>query len=244
MNAISINRVLNAGSFRIPSIPRLDSPTKEPRLPNVEDTQSVESNPRSTKDTVKDTVEISAVGRAKASATGKRDLASKNNDDSGKATNLSDEEKTQVQELQKVDRQTRAHEQAHLSASGGLARGGASFNFTKGPDGRLYAVGGEVSIDTAPVSGDPDATIRKADTIRRAALAPSEPSSQDKAVAAQAAKMANESRAEKLREKQSDSLDENTDVNEAPKSPIEKNVNLEKTFNPEKAIGDLLDLVA
>jgi hypothetical protein len=54
----------------------------------------------------------------------------------------------------------------------------------------LYATGGEVQIDTSPISGDPEATIRKAETIRRAALAPASPSDQDRRVAAMAARMA------------------------------------------------------
>ncbi len=57
----------------------------------------------------------------------------------------------------------------------------------KGPDGLNYAVGGEVAIDTSPVSGDPEATLRKAQIIRAAASAPAEPSPQDRRVAAQAA---------------------------------------------------------
>ena len=68
----------------------------------------------------------------------------------------------------------RAHEQAHLAAAGGIAKGGASFQTTTGPDGKQYAVGGEV------------ATILKARQIRRAAQAPLEPSAQDRLVAASA----------------------------------------------------------
>jgi hypothetical protein len=73
-------------------------------------------------------------------------------------------------------------------------RSGASFSYQRGPDGRFYAVGGEVSIDTSPVPGDPQATASKAEQIQRAALAPAQPSGQDRAVAAQAARMAMEAR--------------------------------------------------
>ena len=66
----------------------------------------------------------------------------------------------------------RAHEQAHLAAAGPYANGAPTFEFQTGPDGRQYAVGGEVSIDTSPVPGDPEATVRKAQTVKRAALAP------------------------------------------------------------------------
>ena len=109
---------------------------------------------------------------------------------------LSTEEKKQLEQLQARDREVRAHEAAHKAAAGSLARGGASFEFENGPDGRRYAVGGEVSIDTAKVSGDPQATLRKAQTIRAAANAPAQPSAQDRAVAAQATQMEAEARQE------------------------------------------------
>lgn len=102
----------------------------------------------------------------------------------------------QVETLKARDREVRAHEQAHLSAAGGIAISGAQFQYTSGPDGKRYATGGEVSIDTSTVPGDPQATLRKAETIRRAALAPAHPSSQDYKVAAKAAAMANKASAE------------------------------------------------
>ena len=92
-------------------------------------------------------------------------------------------------ELRARDTEVRQHERAHLAAAGSLARGGAQLDFVTGPDGRQYAVGGEVSLDTSPVPNDPEATIQKAQTVRRAALAPAQPSSQDQRVAAQATQM-------------------------------------------------------
>ena len=112
---------------------------------------------------------------------------------------LSEADKQQIEQLRVRDRQVRAHEQAHLSAAGGLAKGGASFSTQTGPDGKLYAVGGEVSVDTSSVSNDPEATIAKAQQVRRAALAPADPSAQDIAVAAQATIQEQDARAE-LRE--------------------------------------------
>lgn len=109
---------------------------------------------------------------------------------------LTDEERQQVEQLQKRDTEVRRHEQAHKAAAGQFARGGATFETQTGPDGRSYAVGGEVSIDTSPVEGDPQATIRKMQQIQAAALAPAEPSSQDRQVAAQAARAAQQARAE------------------------------------------------
>ncbi|MCW8906438.1 MAG: putative metalloprotease CJM1_0395 family protein [Sedimenticola sp.] len=108
---------------------------------------------------------------------------------------------SELKSLQSLDRAVRAHEQAHLAVAGHYATSGANLQYRKGPDGRQYAVAGEVSIDTSPVSGDPEATIRKAEVIRRAALAPSNPSGQDRRVAAEAVRMALEARLEQQREK-------------------------------------------
>lgn len=105
-------------------------------------------------------------------------------------------ESREVKRLQARDREVRAHEMAHIAAGGQYVRGGASFQYQRGPDGTLYAVGGEVSIDAGAVPSDPDATLKKADVIRRAALAPADPSSQDRRVAAEAGRMAAEARME------------------------------------------------
>ncbi len=109
-------------------------------------------------------------------------------------------ERDQIQELAARDREVRAHEQAHAAVAGQYA-GSPTYSFVRGPDGVSYAVGGEVSIDTSPIPGDPEATLRKAQQLRRAANAPADPSSQDGSVAAQAAQMEQQARAE-LREQQ------------------------------------------
>lgn len=112
----------------------------------------------------------------------------------GKA--LSEDQLRQLESLRSRDREVRAHEAAHQAAAGGLATGGASFSYQRGPDGNLYAIGGEIHIDTSAVPGDPEATLRRAETIMRAALAPADPSGQDRQVAAQAARTAAEARSE------------------------------------------------
>lgn len=112
-----------------------------------------------------------------------------------KAKELTAQEQQQVLQLQQIDRQVRAHEQAHLSVGAELARGGASFSYQTGPDQQRYAVAGEVSIDVSP-AGTPQETIPKAEHIRAAALAPADPSAQDQSVAAQAERMASETRME------------------------------------------------
>jgi hypothetical protein len=109
---------------------------------------------------------------------------------------LSPDAERQVQKLKERDREVRAHEQAHIAAGGQYVSGGASFSFQSGPDGRQYAVGGSVQIDCSPVSGNPEATEEKARTVRRAALAPANPSASDQNVAAKAAIMESKARSE------------------------------------------------
>lgn len=91
----------------------------------------------------------------------------------------------EVRRLQARDAEVRAHERAHAAAGGGLA-GAPSYQFERGPDGRSYAVAGEVSIDISDVSDNPQATVQKMMQVKRAALAPQSPSDADRAIAAMA----------------------------------------------------------
>jgi hypothetical protein len=111
------------------------------------------------------------------------------------AGELSQEDAAQIAKLKQRDREVRQHEMAHLAASGGLATSGASYTYQKGPDGVNYAIGGEVSIDTSP-GKTPEETIQRARTISAAALAPADPSGQDRAIAAQAAQLAQQASVE------------------------------------------------
>ena len=126
---------------------------------------------------------------------------------------LSDSEQKELQELQRRDAEVNAHEQAHLASAGNLAQGPVNFDYETGPDGNRYAVGGDVSIDTSEVPGDPQATLLKAQKIRRAASAPVDPSPQDRAVAAEASRMEVKARmeiSEQARTKQQQYIDENS----------------------------------
>lgn len=129
-----------------------------------------------------------------------------------------------IEQLAARDREVRAHEQAH-AAAGGQYAGSPTYTYQRGPDGISYAVGGEVSIDTSPIPNDPEATLRKAELIARAASAPAEPSGQDRVVAAQAAKMAQQARVEINRqqlEKQKDKVEKTESTNEGKLSGQEK----------------------
>jgi len=107
---------------------------------------------------------------------------------------LSEEEKQTVDQLRKRDTQVRRHEQAHLVAAGQHAIGSAQYTYQIGPDGQRYAIGGEVQVDMAPVRGDPDATLRKAQQLQQAALAPVDPSGADRNAAMAAAQMVQQAR--------------------------------------------------
>jgi hypothetical protein len=109
---------------------------------------------------------------------------------------LTPEEQQQVQELKARDQEVRVHEAAHVAAGGAYVTGGPTYTYQTGPDGKSYAIGGEVGIDTSEVEGDPKATIRKMQTVVAAALAPAEPSGQDQKVAAAARQKEAQARAE------------------------------------------------
>jgi len=102
----------------------------------------------------------------------------------------------QLQQLQARDREVRAHEAAHVAAGGRFVTGGPSYTYQRGPNGRFYAIGGEVSIDVSAVPSNPQATLDKAEVVRRAALAPAQPSPQDLRVASNATRLASRARIE------------------------------------------------
>lgn len=130
-----------------------------------------------------DRVTLSDEARARG---GEKDGKQAANGGPGKAK-LTPEQQREVAWLQARDRHVRQHEAAHQAAGGALA-GGASFSYQTGPDGRSYAVGGEVPISIR--SGrTPDETIANARQARRAALAPADPSAADLGVAAEATRI-------------------------------------------------------
>lgn len=101
----------------------------------------------------------------------------------------------EIEALKARDQEVRAHEQAHQGVGGRYASA-PSFTLSRGPDGKGYATGGEVQIDITPIAGDPAATVRKMQQVRSAALAPAEPSGQDRSVAARASQLEAEARSE------------------------------------------------
>jgi hypothetical protein len=127
-------------------------------------------------------------------------------DDSGQAEGplkkLTPEEEAEVRKLAQRDQEVKAHEQAHVAASGGLA-GSPKYEYQTGPDGQKYAVGGEVSISRSG-SSDTDKALSEAEAVKRGALAPAQPSSQDLAVAAGAEADIRQLQAKQAKEEQAE----------------------------------------
>ena len=133
-------------------------------------------------------------------------------------------EQQQLSELKQRDAEVRAHEQAHASLGGQYASS-PQYEYERGPDGRRYAVSGEVSIDISEASS-PEETIRKAQQVKSAALAPAEPSEQDLRVATEATQIALEARteiasenAEKAQESYNRAIPEAQKNEEKPQNP-------------------------
>ena len=97
---------------------------------------------------------------------------------------LSEDEERLVIDLQARDSEVRTHEAAHQAAGGGMT-GAATFTYQQGPDGKMYAIGGEVSI-SMKTGSTPEETIANARQIITSAMAAGNPSPQDHAVAASA----------------------------------------------------------
>ena len=150
----------------------------------------------------------------------------------GSVTQLTDEQLKVVQELEARDREVRQHEQAHASV-GGQHTGAPSLEYTRGPDGRMYATGGEVSVDTSAVANDPQATIEKMRTVIAAALAPVEPSTQDRQVAAKAQALLTEALASLSLEENAQEQDE-SDKTDA----VKEGGQAESGMSPNRASRD------
>ncbi len=152
-----------------------------------------------------DKVTLSQEGKERASMS-KSHAIDKKNPSNEDAIILDKQNLSQLQQLKLRDVEVRTHEQAHLSAAGQYARGGASYTYRKGPDGGSYAVAGKVNIDVTKESS-PEATIPKMQTIKRAALAPANPSGADRRIASQANVKEAQARQELLQVQQDEFLD-------------------------------------
>ena len=123
--------------------------------------------------------------------------------DSSNVNELNPSEKQMLGELQARDAEVRQHEAAHKAA--GAPTGAASYTYQKGPDGRMYAIGGEVSV-TMKSGSTPEETIANAQAVIASAMAPADPSPQDHAVASSARMMMLKAQQEKAKETQEQAM--------------------------------------
>ena len=93
--------------------------------------------------------------------------------------------------------------------------------YERGPDGRQYAISGEVDIDLSKPA-EPGEALKKALVVQRAALAPAQPSAQDRAVAAEAAQMATQARAELQQQKAEERRAADDIPDSTASSPVEQ----------------------
>jgi len=103
------------------------------------------------------------------------------------ANGLDAADKDLIKRLQERDQVVRAHEAAHMAVAGDMAVGGPQYHYQIGPDGKAYAIGGSVSIDTSVDYSDPEAAAAKARKIQAAANAPGADSVADSSVASRGA---------------------------------------------------------
>lgn len=141
-----------------------------------------------------------------------KELQNKQSIKSAASQELTEGEEQLVKDLSTRDAEVRAHESAHQAAGGGMT-GAASFTYQQGPDGKMYAIGGEVSI-SMKTGSTPEETIANARQIATAAMAAGDPSPQDFAVASSARIMEIKAQQQLTREQQEEALGKEAYKNE------------------------------
>lgn len=126
---------------------------------------------------------------------------------------LTAEEQQKVKEMKERDEEVRVHENAHKSAGGQYAAS-PTYTYETGPDGKRYITDGEVSIDIGE-EDDPQATIEKMQVVKRAAMAPAEPSGQDRKVYQEATQKEAAARQELAEEKKKEAKEKQEKVSES-----------------------------
>jgi hypothetical protein len=93
-------------------------------------------------------------------------------------TVLSAQQKAQIAQFKLLDQTARADVDAQERAAGAYG-GTVDYQYERGPDGTLYAVAGDVSLNVQPVPNNPAATLAAMQTITNAALSVVPPTAQD-----------------------------------------------------------------
>ncbi len=149
---------------------------------------------------------------------------SKENSTNNSDKELTQQEKQEVAKLKATDAEVKVHENAHKAAAGGLRTSAPNYEYETGPDGKKYAVAGDVNVSYSQ-SSDPEENLKNAQQLKAAALAPAEPSSQDRKVAMKAEREIAKARQEiqEERQKNEKEVDENTNTSNIQNQISEKN---------------------
>lgn len=158
----------------------------------------------------------------------KEDNHNKNAEEKSSTDKLSDSEQNEVEKLKARDSEVRVHENRHKSVGGQYA-GAPSYSYERGPDGKNYVTDGEVSISLSE-EDSPEKTISKMRQVYSAALAPAEPSSQDRQVASEAKRIELNAQQEMREEKSKEDTSENPEEI-AVKDSSSKNNNSSKKLS-------------
>ncbi len=118
----------------------------------------------------------------------------------------SPEEQKEIEKIRKNSRNVKRRELVYRAVVGNHVRGAVSFQYETGPDGMKYATAGHTAIDTRPIINNPEASIRKAQAIKRTKI--------DQSVNVEVEKMEREARLA-IKEKQRKESDEATKADNA-----------------------------
>lgn len=209
------------------------SPAPQQNVPGLRDESTSEP---SMEDVDDGSVAESGESDEQASETEGEDEAARSGEEKdARGQPLSEGEQNQLRELKNRDQEVRTHEQAHKSVGGSYA-GAVSYDYQQGPDGNRYAVGGEVSIDTSS-EREPEATIAKMRRVRAAAMAPADPSPQDRSVAAQASQTEAQARKELMQQQTAEATGESGGETEQDGEAAEKSQEAGGGIDPDAFSG-------
>jgi len=133
---------------------------------------------------------------------------------------LNVDEKRQVAELQRMDRDIRSAQQMRLSQGAGVVKSGVQYEFERGPDGALYVIGAKVSIDTSKAA-TPEETIKKMARAKAAANA-GNASIEDRRIAANADAIAADAKQELAKKHHQEITKDILDSSESAAGPYSK----------------------
>lgn len=152
---------------------------------------------------------------------------------------LTEEEQQKVKEMKERHEEVRVHENAHKSAGGQYAAA-PTYTYETGPDGKRYITDGEVSIDIGEEK-DPQATIEKMQIVKRAAMAPAEPSGQDRKVYQEANQKEAAARQELAEDKKEEAKEKQEKVKESLNGQSDKSADANNKSQGTKSNEQIIE---